>query len=190
MPPSKSPRRAVFDLSFFIFAAVAAAAGAAVFWVKGPDVFLAALGGDARVLLRIVPLIAAGLLIGGFIQVLVPHDLVSRWLGENSGLRGIAIATAAGAVTPGGPIISFPLVVALAAAGADIGALVAYLTSWSILGVTRILMWELPFMGFDFAATRWAASFLLPFIAGLLARQLQIRLVASRADGGSGKPVE
>lgn len=46
-------------------------------------------------LLRIVPLIAAGLLIGGFIQVLVPHDLVSRWLGENSGLRGIAIATAA-----------------------------------------------------------------------------------------------
>jgi len=64
------------------------------------------------------------------------------------------------------------LVVALAAAGADIGALVAYLTSWSVLGLTRIIMWELPFMGTVFTATRFAASLVLPFVAGLIARRL------------------
>ena len=190
MPPNEPPRRAIFDRSLFIFAAVAAVSGAAVWWVKGPDVFLAALGGDALLLLRIVPLIAAGLLIGGFVQVLVPHDLVARWLGENSGLRGIAIATVAGILTPGGPIISFPLVLALAAAGADIGALIAYITSWSVLGLSRVIMWELPFMGADFAATRWAASLVLPFVAGLLARQLQNRIAGARAGRGGGKATE
>ncbi len=190
MPPTEPPRRAIFDLSFFVFVAAAAVSGAAVLLLKGPDVFLAALGGDVRLLLRIAPLIAAGLLVGGFMQVLLPSDLVARWLGQNSGLRGLSIATAAGVLTPGGPFVSFPLVLALAAAGADIGALVAYITSWSVLGVTRIIMWEVPFMGFDFAATRWVASLLLPFIAGLLARQLQIRIDASRAGDGAGKAAE
>ncbi len=44
-------------------------------------------------------------------------------------------------------------------------------------------------MGVDFAAMRWAASLPLPFIAGVIARRLQIRLNAAQAAKrpGSGK---
>ncbi len=176
--------RRTFDKSFFLFVIIAVAAGAAVWISRGSGVFLDTLSGDLRLLLRIVPLIGAGFLIGGFTQILIPSDLVGRWLGAESGLRGIAIATVAGIFTPGGPIISFPLVLTLASAGADIGALIAYITSWSVLGLTRIITWELPFMGADFAATRWAASLPLPFIAGLIARRLQIHIVAARTSSG------
>jgi len=186
VPPPEFARRRTFDTSFFVFVGMALVSGIAVWVFKGSDVFFDALGNDGQLILRIIPLIGAGFLIGGFSQILLPSDLVGRWLGAESGLRGIAIATVAGIFTPGGPIISFPLVVALAAAGADIGALVAYITSWSVLGLTRIIMWELPFMGADFTATRFAASLLLPFIAGLIARRLQMRIKTSQPPDGKG----
>ena len=46
-------------------------------------------------------------------------------------------------------------------------------------------MWELPFMGADFTATRWAASLVLPFIAGTIARRLQIRINAAQTAKGN-----
>ncbi len=179
-------RRRIFDTSFFVFVVLALAGGVAVWVFKGRGVFFDTLGDDARLIVRIVPLIGAGFLIGGFSQILMPSDLVGRWLGAESGLKGITIATVAGIFTPGGPIISFPLVVALAAAGADVGALVAYITSWSVLGLTRIIMWELPFMGTDFTVTRFAASLVLPFIAGLIARRLHMRIRAGQGQDDTG----
>lgn len=146
--------------------------------------FWRSLEGDATLFARILPQMIGGLLVGGFVQVLVPRDLVSRWLGRESGFRGIAIATLAGAITPGGPIISFPLVVALGAAGADIGALVAYVTAWSAIGLNRIIIWELPFMGSEFALWRFLVSLPLPVVAALIVRRLPVFDFATAPGAG------
>ncbi|MEQ8249101.1 MAG: permease [Alphaproteobacteria bacterium] len=174
-------RRQLFDTSFFVFLVLAIGGGIAVFLLKGSGVFIATLEKDMGLFLRIAPQIVGGMLVGGFISVLIPNDVVARWLGRESGFRGILIATIAGTITPGGPIISFPIVMALAVAGADIGALLAYLTAWSTLGLNRIIVWELPFMGVDFAVVRFLASIPLPFIAGYLVRRLPP--IAFRAPG-------
>ena len=63
----------------------------------------------------------------------------------------MAIATAAGTVTPGGPMTSFPLVTVLRDSGTGIGALVAYVTAWTTMGLQRVFMWEVPLMGAEFA---------------------------------------
>ncbi len=91
-------------------------------------------------------------------------------MGEEKGLKGMAIATAAGAVTPGGPMTSFPLVTMLRDTGTGVSALVAYVTSWTTMGLQRVFMWEVPLMGAEFAAVRFIASMPLPIIAGLVAR--------------------
>src|SRR5260370_9774167 len=44
----------------------------------------------------------------------VPQEVVSRYFGQQSGLRALLIATVAGVLTPGGPMVSVPLMVALA----------------------------------------------------------------------------
>jgi len=111
----------------------------------------------------------------GFVEVLVPKDLITKWIGEKSGIRGILIATAAGVVTPGGPMISFPLIAALYRLGADFGPLVGYLTSWELMGMQRIIVWEIPFMGIRFALLRFTVSLLLPIIAALTAQRLASR---------------
>jgi uncharacterized membrane protein YraQ (UPF0718 family) len=107
---------------------------------------------------------------------LVPREVISRLIGENAGIKSVLIATVAGSLTPGGPLTSFPIVIALYAAGANKGALVAYLSSWAIIGMQRIVVWELPLLGPDVTAIRVGASVLLPIIAGIIALYIPIRL--------------
>lgn len=155
-----------------VFAVIAGVSGALCFWVGGLASVGDALGRAGGLLIMILPQLAAGLLIGGLVQQLVDREKVSRLLGARSGATGLLLATAAGVVTPGGPFTSFPLVYALWIAGADAGALVAYVAAWALIGLNRLVIWELPFMGADFTALRFLVSLPLPVIAGLTARWL------------------
>jgi uncharacterized membrane protein YraQ (UPF0718 family) len=161
-----------FDRAFWMFLVLATAAAVACWVVQGPEVFKAALHDDLGLMAVVFPRVLLALLVAGLVQVILPRDKVAYWVGSESGLRGILIATVAGALTPGGPMTSFPFVVALYMAGADRGSLVAYLTSWSLLGFQRFMVWEVPILGIDFALLRALANLPLPIIAGLLARKL------------------
>ncbi|GGK20902.1 permease [Salinarimonas ramus] len=158
------------DRITLVFCAIALASGFAVWLRDGPDVVMETLLASLSLLAYLAPQVLAGLVIGGFVQELVPREKVARRLGGKSGLAGLVLAAALGLVTPGGPFTSFPLVYALYVAGADIGALVAYVTAWSLVGVHRVLVFELPFLGPDLAILRFVASLPLPIVAGLLAR--------------------
>ncbi len=159
------------DTSFLIFAALAMIAGG-VCYSRGKDVFYLGLNSALSLFVDIAPRLCGAFLMAGFVEVLVPKDLVTKWMGERSGIKGILIATVAGVVTPGGPMISFPLIAALYKLGADLGPLVGYLTSWELMGIQRIIVWEIPFMGIRFATLRFAVSLLLPIIAALTAQRL------------------
>lgn len=119
-----------------------------------------------------VYLIIASFFISSMLVLILPKELISSWLGQESGIRGISIGTALGAITPGGPFLTFPILVAFWKAGTGIGPIIAYLTSWSLLGVQRILVWEMPFLGPKFVAVRIAVSLIIPFILGLLGQTL------------------
>jgi uncharacterized membrane protein YraQ (UPF0718 family) len=174
----------IFDRPFWIFAGLAGLSGAACYLALGPSAFFASLHEDLGVFALVLPKMAAALLIAGFIQVLLPRNKVERWMGEGSGVKGMAVAAGVGVATPGGPMTSFPLVTALQEAGTGRSALIAYLTSWSTLGVQRILTWEIPLMGVEFAVLRFLASLPLPFIAGLTSRWLP------NDAPGPGRPIE
>jgi uncharacterized membrane protein YraQ (UPF0718 family) len=41
----------------------------------------------------------------------------------------------------------FPFMASFGKMGVGVGPLVAYLTAWSLYGLQRIIMWEIPFLG-------------------------------------------
>lgn len=157
------------------FMALAAASGAGLWLHDGAGQVLEAVRSAGTLLLGIGPVILAALFIGGYVQGLLPRGFVARWLGENSGAVGYVLAIVAGVVTPAGPFGAFPLVVALRRAGAPFDVCVVYLSAWATLGIHRIVIWELPFLGHDFVALRVLASLPLPVAAGLAARVLASR---------------
>ncbi len=157
-----------FNGSMRVLILLAAAAGAAVWYWQGFEAVMDSVTADAWLLLSFIPKIAVALCVAALVTALVPRSLIAAWLGDKAGLKGAALATGIGAITPGGPMISFPLVAALSRAGSSRASLIAYLTSWEVLGFQRILIWELQFLGVELLTIRWLASVPLPFIAAVI----------------------
>jgi uncharacterized membrane protein YraQ (UPF0718 family) len=141
---------------------------AAVAYVKDPGLPLVGAKNGVSMLKIILPRLVPALLLAGLMQVLVPEEVVSRYFGRQSGLRAILIATVAGMLTPGGPMVSVPFMVALAHSGAALPPLVAYMTSWSLFGMQRIIAWEAPLMGWKFVMVRVVPSLAFPVVAAWL----------------------
>jgi uncharacterized membrane protein YraQ (UPF0718 family) len=165
-----------FGTSFWAFFALAVVSGVACYFILGEQAFATAVRGEFGMVVLTMPRILVALGVAGLIWVMLPRERLVGLVGQESGLRGLLIAEAAGMVTPGGPVSAFSLLAVLGGGGADRGAMVAYITAWSMLGLQRILVWDVPFMGPEFSATRFTVCLLLPIIAGLIARRLPLEL--------------
>jgi uncharacterized membrane protein YraQ (UPF0718 family) len=172
----------LIDGGFYFIALLALISGFLVFWIHGlpalGDAFQTALS-DA---LFIIPLIILGITVGALLNILVPNEVVARHLGGQAGLRAILFSSVIGTIMPGGPFVAFPIVMALGRAGAGVGALIAFLTAWSAVGLHRLLVWEIPFMGAEFATLRFVCSLPVPILAGIAAEKLSARVKALRVE--------
>lgn len=139
-----------------------------VFLSYQKGVHIQGLKASGNMLLQMVPILVLAMIVAGAIQQLIPSELITRWIGAESGLRGIFIGTAIGACTPGGPYISMPIAAGVLRAGANVGTMVAFVTSWSLIEFSRLSM-EMGIMGWRFAIIRLACTFFFAPVAGLLA---------------------
>jgi uncharacterized membrane protein YraQ (UPF0718 family) len=136
---------------------------------KGGGEHIAGLRITWDLLLEIAPMLIFSFIIAGMIQVLIPAEIISKWVGAESGFRGVLIGTMIGSLTPSGPFVSMPIAAGFLRAGASIGTVVAFMTAWSLLGIGRMPM-EFGIMGWQFTMIRLASGvFIFPIIAGLLA---------------------
>jgi len=119
--------------------------------------------------IRILPLLFFAFIIAGMVRVLIPYELISKWIGTESGMRGIFIGSIIGGLSPGGPYTNLPIAATLLRSGASVGTMVAFLTGWSVWAVCRLPM-EVGILGWKFTLIRLASTFLFPPIAGLIAQ--------------------
>ncbi len=137
---------------------------------KGGGEHIMGLKSTGNLLTQIIPLLIFAFIIAGMLQVLLPPEMISKWVGGESGLRGILLGTAIGGFMPGGPYISLPIAAGLLRVGASVGTMVALLTAWSLVAVLRLPM-EIGIMGWKFTLIRLACTFFFPPIAGLIANR-------------------
>ena len=160
-----------------IFIAVLVAVSVVLVWRRdGIHGVTEILLGDLELFGGILPRVLAGCLLGAFITEILPHEKVSRSLGPESGLKGLLIGTAFGAILPGGPFTAYPVAAALLTVGADFGAVIAMVVSWTLIGYGRAIAWELPILGTEFTLWRIAISVPIPILAGALGRMVYVRL--------------
>jgi uncharacterized membrane protein YraQ (UPF0718 family) len=121
---------------------------------------------DARVqFIHLLPRLAIGILGSGFLAHLLPKETILTWFGPNSGWIGTALASLAGALTPGGPVVGYAIGAASLKAGADLAQVVAYVTAWSLLTFNRMITWEIPSLPWRVVILRVAVSLPFPFLA-------------------------
>ena len=108
------------------------------------------------------------ILVAGLMQSYLTKEFLAHWIGPESGIRGILIGSVAGSLAPGGPYVSMPLAAGFLQTGAGIGTMVAFMTGWSLWGVSRMPI-EIGIMGWKFAAIRLISTFFFPPLAGFIA---------------------
>jgi uncharacterized membrane protein YraQ (UPF0718 family) len=148
------------------------AAAAAVLLVlalrRGTDVAVDGLLAAWRTLRRNLALLVLGFVLAGLVQVLIPRDLITRWLGDEAGVKGVLIGCVVGGLVPGAPYATFPLVASLYHAGASIGAVVGFVSAWALWSVSRLPV-EMALIDPRPALIRYTVTFIVPPLAGMLA---------------------
>jgi uncharacterized membrane protein YraQ (UPF0718 family) len=155
------------DTTTLILAVVVVMLLVIAFW-RGRDLPVAGLMAGARTLWRNLPLLLLGFVVAGLAQVLIPRDLITRWLGAEAGIKGVFIGCVVGGLVPGAPYATFPLVATLYQAGASLGAVVGFVSAWSLWSVSRLPL-EIALIDSKPALVRYVITFVVPPIAGLLA---------------------
>lgn len=153
----------ILALTLFLWAIVATLGGLAL--SRGRDMFLQGVSTGVSEFLYLLPRLAIGVIGAGFLAAMLPADLVRSWLGPQSGVAGLAVATLAGAFTPGGPVVGFAIGSTALKSGAGVAPVVAYTTAWALFALQRVVVWELPVLPAWVVWVRVAASLPLPFLA-------------------------
>jgi len=160
----------VIDATFFVLLALLLGLALLSYLRGGGEQLSHGFRGGADLLLRFAPVIVISFLAAGFAEQLIPQEWVRQRLDAGSGLTGILLGTGAGVITPAGPFVSMPIAAVLLRSGAGPGPVVAFLSAWSLLSLHRLVAWEVPILGWRFAAVRYGVCIVLPVAAGLLAR--------------------
>lgn len=140
-------------------------------YLRQPAELLLGIKNGMTLLVQTVPLLLSAFVIVGLMPVVIPKELVVKWIGVGSGWRGLFIGSAAGALGAGPPYAIFPIVAGLYKAGAGIGPVVACLTAWSVCQLGRIPM-GIALLGPKVTVAWLSSVFFFPPVAGYIAHLL------------------
>jgi uncharacterized membrane protein YraQ (UPF0718 family) len=169
-PKKRDPIPFVLALIVLVLAIIAWRQGGAEFAAEG-----AITGG--KLLWHEILLLAAAFLTAGLIQTLVSKEMVERWLGSESGWKGLLLACLGGALIPGGPYVYYPIAGALLQSGAGLGVLISFVTAKNLWSISRLPI-EFALLGSELTISRFVVTLLIPPILGLLSEMLFGRAIA------------
>ena len=95
----------------------------AVGYYKGEGQHIAGLRSAGEMILEILPLLIFAFIVAGMAQTLLSHEVMAKWVGPESGMRGILIGSVAGGLCPGGPFVSLPIAAGLLRSGASMATM-------------------------------------------------------------------
>lgn len=121
----------------------------------------------ARRLGRILPAFLAMIVLFSVTVTLLPHDVLMRLLGEDSGWRGVAVASGLGSVALMPGFIAFPLCGALLERGVSYMVLAAFSTTLMSVGVLTFPL-ERRFFGARVMLVRNGVSLLIALVVAMV----------------------
>ena len=138
-------------------------------WQRGRAVLVSSAREGTMDFINIVPRIALGVIGSGYIAAIIPQEVITGWLGPNSGWSGVLAAVIAGAATPGGPVVGFSIGAVALKSGGGAPQVIAYVVAWALFAFQRLILWEIPFMPARFVWFRASVSLPFPFLAAAIA---------------------
>jgi len=103
----------------------------------------------------------------GLFEVWVPKQLIGKYLGHESGWKGILLAILFGAAPTGPLYVAFPIAATLLKKGASPLNIIILLNAWAAMKIPQLLV-EAKFLGLTFMLVRLALTLPLTILMGWL----------------------
>ena len=155
------------DTSLMILLLLVLTAAGAAFWTGGWQRVVKGFTQSAHLMNTVWLRLLLGFTLGGLMQVLVSHELIAKWVGPTSGLKGILIGSYVGILMMGGPFVRLPIIASIYRGGAGIGPVIALLTG-NVLAIHGLIIWQIPFLGVGIPLARYIVCLFIPPLAGLV----------------------
>jgi uncharacterized membrane protein YraQ (UPF0718 family) len=160
------------DVSLIILLALVSGAFGFALWRGGQKLAVSGFQQAGKTFLSMWWRFALGILLGGFIRVLIPGALIAEWLGPTSGLRGILIGSYTALLMTSGPYVYIPIIASVYEAGAGAGPVIALLTASPLIRLHTLLILEIPFFGTRIPLTKFAICLIIPPLVSLAGNAL------------------
>ena len=136
--------------------------------MKFPDKSPAVISASWTYFKEMMIILPAIMVLMGLFLVWVSKEMVIKYLGESSGLKGIFVALVLGALPTGPMYVAFPLALGLKQKGASISNVVIFLSAWACIKLPQEMV-ELQFLGWKFMAARLVLTIIfVTFMGGLI----------------------
>jgi len=120
-----------------------------------------------KMFMNILPTILVIVVLVGLLLGFVPHAVISKFMGNQSGIVGIFVSALLGAILYIPSIVSFPLAASFLKAGASVTAVAIFITTLTMIGFVTLPL-EIKELGKKIALLRNGISLFLAILIGLI----------------------
>ncbi|NOY58460.1 MAG: permease [Calditrichaeota bacterium] len=120
-----------------------------------------------KTFLKILPTILLIVALVGLLIGFVPHAVILKFMGNQSGIVGIFVSALLGAILYIPSIVAFPLAASFLKAGATVTAVATFITTLTMIGFVTLPL-EIKELGKRIAVLRNGISFLLAVLIGII----------------------
>jgi len=121
--------------------------------------------------LDIILILPAVMLLLGLFEIWIPKNIVEKYVGKASGLKGVFLSIILGALPTGPLYLAFPMAAALIKKGAKISNIIIFLSAWGCIKIPQEMV-ELQFLGPYFMLSRLILTIIFVIIMGLFIEKL------------------
>lgn len=101
-------------------------------------------------MLQVVPPI---MILLGLMDVWIPRETMIKYMGENSGIKGVSLAMLIGSIAAGPMYAAFPFTKVLLKKGVKFSNIIIFMNAWCVTKIST-LMFEFSSLGYKFTLAR------------------------------------
>ncbi|NOY60731.1 MAG: permease [Calditrichaeota bacterium] len=120
-----------------------------------------------KMFINILPTLLLIVVLVGLLLGFVPHAIISKFMGDQSGIVGIFVSALLGAILYIPSIVAFPLAASFLKAGASITTVAIFITTLTMIGFVTLPL-EIKELGKKIALLRNGVSILLAILIGVI----------------------
>jgi len=121
--------------------------------------------------LEMIWILPAVMILTGLFMVWVSKDMVVKYLGRTSGIKGFFLSLLFGALPTGPLYVAFPISAALIKKGARISNIIIFLSAWACIKIPQEMV-ELQFLGTKFMVLRLILTIIFVIIMAISTERL------------------